>query len=99
MLNNVSIFKFSAFQSAKVANMASDARRSVSRVQIMQFVISRQESARGLVYVLLVLLVKTVKIVSIINDHELRGRKTCLRGIRPSPTQIGLYSYRRWIKA
>ena len=30
---------------------------------------------------------------------EPRCEKTGLRGFRPGPTQTGLYSYRRWLKA
>ena len=31
--------------------------------------------------------------------YEPRGEKTGLRGIRPGPTQTGLYSHRRWLDA
>ena len=31
--------------------------------------------------------------------YEPRCEKTCLRGFRPGPTQTGLYSHRRWLKA
>lgn len=51
-----------AVKSAKVVNMVLVARRRVNHVQIMLFVTSRQESARGLVPVLLDLLVPSVKI-------------------------------------
>ena len=27
-----------------------------------------------------------------------RQKKTCLKGFRPDPTQIGLYSHRRWLE-
>ena len=87
---------FSAFQNAKVVITVLVAKRRVSHVQTMRFVISRQESARGPVFVLLALLVKIVRIVSILTN-ELCGEKTCLRGFRPGPTQKGLYSHRRWI--
>ena len=30
---------------------------------------------------------------------EPRCEKTGLRGLRPGPTQTGLYSYRRWLEA
>ena len=30
--------------------------------------------------------------------YEPRREKTCLRFIRPGPTQTGLYSHRRWLK-
>ena len=31
--------------------------------------------------------------------NEPRSEKTGLRDFRPGPTQIGLYSYRRWLEA
>ena len=31
--------------------------------------------------------------------YEPRCEKTGLRGIRPGPTQTGLYSHRRWLDA
>ena len=31
--------------------------------------------------------------------YELCHDKTCLRGFRPGPTQIGLYSHRIWLEA
>ena len=31
--------------------------------------------------------------------NEPRCEKTGLRGFRPGPTQIGLYSHRRWLEA
>ena len=31
--------------------------------------------------------------------YEPRSEKTGLRGFRPGPTQIRLYSYRRWLEA
>ena len=33
------------------------------------------------------------------NHYEPRCEKTGLRGFRPGPTQIGLYSHRRWLEA
>ena len=30
---------------------------------------------------------------------EPRHEKTCLRGLRPGPTQTGLYNHRMWLKA
>ena len=33
------------------------------------------------------------------SKNEPRCEKTGLRGIRPGPTQTGLYSYRRWLEA
>ena len=33
------------------------------------------------------------------SSYETRCEKTGLRGFRPGPTQIGLYSHRRWLEA
>ena len=32
-------------------------------------------------------------------QYEPRCEKTGLRGVRPGPTQTGLYSHRRWLEA
>ena len=34
-----------------------------------------------------------------IETYEPRCEKTGLRGLRPGPTQAGLYSHRRWLEA
>ena len=33
------------------------------------------------------------------SSYEPRHDKTCLLGFRPGPTQIGLYSHRKWLEA
>ena len=37
--------------------------------------------------------------VPLLLTYEPRCEKTGLRGVRPGPTQTGLYSHRRWLEA